>query len=218
MGLLRQEVDRIDHAKAESGRIPGDEARRPARVHASRSGGRSNAFVPGGEPVEPDARGNASPRAPGPSSAKPRRAYGSGGGEGTGGGAATLRIRPHRGTPSPRGSYRPYGLINVIARAMTQAGARLFTRACCPALRVAGAGGIFSADRGFSAQEVEVAALVGLEHVIEEEAAVPPGEVGRLGLPPRAATGKLIVGDRKSTRLNSSHRCISYAVFCWRKK
>src|SRR5437764_5373716 len=23
--------------------------------------------------------------------------------------------------------------------------------------------------------------------------------------------------DRKSTRLNSSHRCISYAVFCWRK-
>jgi len=24
--------------------------------------------------------------------------------------------------------------------------------------------------------------------------------------------------DRKSTRLNSSHRCISYAVFCLRKK
>src|ERR1017187_73798 len=24
----------------------------------------------------------------------------------------------------------------------------------------------------------------------------------------------LIFGDRKSTRLNSSHRCISYAVFC----
>src|SRR5436189_4871854 len=27
-----------------------------------------------------------------------------------------------------------------------------------------------------------------------------------------------IVGDRKSTRLNSSHRCISYAVFCLKKK
>src|SRR5437879_7769202 len=26
-----------------------------------------------------------------------------------------------------------------------------------------------------------------------------------------------IVGDRKSTRLNSSHRCISYAVFCLKK-
>src|SRR5437762_6014485 len=25
-------------------------------------------------------------------------------------------------------------------------------------------------------------------------------------------------GDRKSTRLNSSHRCISYAGFCWKKK
>src|SRR5437879_10800345 len=27
-----------------------------------------------------------------------------------------------------------------------------------------------------------------------------------------------IVADRKSTRLNSSHRCISYAVFCLKKK
>src|SRR5437762_2588331 len=27
-----------------------------------------------------------------------------------------------------------------------------------------------------------------------------------------------IQGDRKSTRLNSSHRCISYAVFCLKKK
>src|SRR5437762_6850982 len=26
------------------------------------------------------------------------------------------------------------------------------------------------------------------------------------------------VQDRKSTRLNSSHRCISYAVFCLKKK
>ena len=26
------------------------------------------------------------------------------------------------------------------------------------------------------------------------------------------------VVDRKSTRLNSSHRCISYAVFCLKKK
>src|SRR5437764_5959486 len=27
-----------------------------------------------------------------------------------------------------------------------------------------------------------------------------------------------LVVDRKSTRLNSSHRCISYAVFCLKKK
>src|SRR5437762_7468914 len=30
-----------------------------------------------------------------------------------------------------------------------------------------------------------------------------------------AGTGR---ADRKSTRLNSSHRCISYAVFCLKKK
>src|SRR5437764_10624952 len=28
----------------------------------------------------------------------------------------------------------------------------------------------------------------------------------------------LVRRDRKSTRLNSSHRCISYAVFCLKKK
>src|SRR5437764_8960095 len=27
-----------------------------------------------------------------------------------------------------------------------------------------------------------------------------------------------VITDRKSTRLNSSHRCISYAVFCLKKK
>src|SRR5437762_7205384 len=32
------------------------------------------------------------------------------------------------------------------------------------------------------------------------------------------ARGAVRVGDRKSTRLNSSHRCISYAVFCLKKK
>src|SRR5437762_9917871 len=30
---------------------------------------------------------------------------------------------------------------------------------------------------------------------------------------PRQVIGRLAPGDRKSTRLNSSHRCISYAVF-----
>src|SRR5437879_12910157 len=31
-------------------------------------------------------------------------------------------------------------------------------------------------------------------------------------------TSRATVEDRKSTRLNSSHRCISYAVFCLKKK
>src|SRR5436189_3216139 len=33
-----------------------------------------------------------------------------------------------------------------------------------------------------------------------------------------AKTSLIFVADRKSTRLNSSHRCISYAVFCLKKK
>src|ERR1017187_10804431 len=46
----------------------------------------------------------------------------------------------------------------------------------------------------------------------------------RYGLGPRHAMRGLCGGfpqlatDRKSTRLNSSHRCISYAVFCLKKK
>src|SRR5699024_12634359 len=35
---------------------------------------------------------------------------------------------------------------------------------------------------------------------------------------PALAVGGLIMSDRKSTRLNSSHVSISYAVFCLKKK
>src|SRR5256885_3770779 len=34
----------------------------------------------------------------------------------------------------------------------------------------------------------------------------------------RRADGARLLGDRKSTRLNSSHLVISYAVFCLKKK
>src|SRR2546427_6962685 len=40
--------------------------------------------------------------------------------------------------------------------------------------------------------------------------------LGRAGRHP--APGRIRVGDRKSTRLNSSHSQISYAVFCLKKK
>src|SRR5205085_4806760 len=44
------------------------------------------------------------------------------------------------------------------------------------------------------------------------------GEKKRLGVPrPRRRTPNLFL-DRKSTRLNSSHSQISYAVFCLKKK
>src|SRR3712207_7205871 len=48
----------------------------------------------------------------------------------------------------------------------------------------------------------------------------PPGEEQQRteDEPPRAHAVPHPVGDRKSTRLNSSHANISYAVFCLKKK
>src|SRR5690348_17531663 len=48
----------------------------------------------------------------------------------------------------------------------------------------------------------------------------PPREPGRAQAParPRAEPVRRDRGDRKSTRLNSSHPSISYAVFCLKKK
>src|SRR2546422_1351255 len=41
---------------------------------------------------------------------------------------------------------------------------------------------------------------------------------GRVGVKQRQGSGESVVRDRKSTRLNSSHGYISYAVFCLKKK
>src|SRR5256885_9808390 len=43
-------------------------------------------------------------------------------------------------------------------------------------------------------------------------------ELNITGTPTIFVNGRRIVGDRKSTRLNSSHLVISYAVFCLKKK
>src|SRR2546429_6487075 len=60
-------------------------------------------------------------------------------------------------------------------------------------------------------------AAVLLAPVVRLESAPVPSAVFWLGRPPSAASA---VGekDRKSTRLNSSHGYISYAVFCLKKK
>src|SRR5260221_3702268 len=42
--------------------------------------------------------------------------------------------------------------------------------------------------------------------------------IGRLSFKVRGAYFVIEIGDRKSTRLNSSHTVISYAVFCLKKK
>src|SRR5258708_13149679 len=50
----------------------------------------------------------------------------------------------------------------------------------------------------------------------------PPGIKGAFGVfdePPAVLVGTVVfTRDRKSTRLNSSHQIISYAVFCLKKK
>src|SRR5258708_31387069 len=49
-----------------------------------------------------------------------------------------------------------------------------------------------------------------------------PGGTSRSGIPGddglRPAAAAMKTSDRKSTRLNSSHQIISYAVFCLKKK
>src|SRR5437762_11372905 len=58
-----------------------------------------------------------------------------------------------------------------------------------------------------------------------DEALIPLLESGASGFLEKSAADRELVDavravaqDRKSTRLNSSHRCISYAVFCLKKK
>src|SRR5437588_6561545 len=58
----------------------------------------------------------------------------------------------------------------------------------------------------------------GIDH---EGGFASPVEVGEGGIDPfedRVEVLRLAPGDRKSTRLNSSHTVISYAVFCLKKK
>src|SRR5438132_7029835 len=46
----------------------------------------------------------------------------------------------------------------------------------------------------------------------------PAGDQGERVCPAGDQSVRGLVGDRKSTRLNSSHTVISYAVFCLKKK
>src|SRR3712207_8231965 len=57
--------------------------------------------------------------------------------------------------------------------------------------------------------------LIGLVVVVAEHGDDGDTEVAHL---PRQHPGPLREADRKSTRLNSSHANISYAVFCLKKK
>src|SRR6266536_5403484 len=117
-----------------------------------------------------------------------------------------------RGAEAARGVVRS-GLAAAAAPA-SRAGVRVGDRGCLPRRRLDQAGG----EAGAAARR----------RADVEEPGLTPGEEprpDRRGLPhPPARREPLRVrdlgragGDRKSTRLNSSHEWISYAVFCLKK-
>src|SRR5258707_317497 len=61
-------------------------------------------------------------------------------------------------------------------------------------------------------------AQLALEVVLEPDAEFLVDVVGAADAGRELDIGRLFVQDRKSTRLNSSHANISYAVFCLKKK
>src|SRR5437762_11041060 len=74
---------------------------------------------------------------------------------------------------------------------------------------------------GFEAAAKEIQDLYLDGKKQEATAAVPDelvDEIALVGPRERIADRLEAWRDRKSTRLNSSHRCISYAVFCLKKK
>src|SRR2546427_6442402 len=72
--------------------------------------------------------------------------------------------------------------------------------------------------RGRRAVDPGAAAALDVHRAPQQQAAVLAGQACGLqpGAQPRAAVE--LHADRKSTRLNSSHSQISYAVFCLKKK
>src|SRR2546427_3600499 len=60
--------------------------------------------------------------------------------------------------------------------------------------------------------------LFGCEAEFAVDARQQPRQQGRIHQPVQARNGQAAGRDRKSTRLNSSHSQISYAVFCLKKK
>src|SRR5690242_6713923 len=77
-----------------------------------------------------------------------------------------------------------------------------------------GVSGLQAADR-FGASPSVLSTFVVLQVVVYAAAQVPAGVLlDRFGSKTLIICGAALMADRKSTRLNSSHMSISYAVFC----
>src|SRR5207244_12991345 len=73
----------------------------------------------------------------------------------------------------------------------------------------------FAEDDRVLLEELSERLGVGAVDADDEEARLGPAAEG---IAPLAPEVRVAGGDRKSTRLNSSHQIISYAVFCLKKK
>src|SRR3712207_7220198 len=71
---------------------------------------------------------------------------------------------------------------------------------------------LFRSEAGRGPQQPELAGAAA-----DDAGAHRPVQVGPVDGRPRTVAGRVAVQDRKSTRLNSSHANISYAVFCLKK-
>src|SRR5437868_8551136 len=79
--------------------------------------------------------------------------------------------------------------------------------------------GVVRHQRRDADAEVDVVAVLEFLRRARGHLVLGPGHVGTpSGLTRGALLDALFGGDRKSTRLNSSHVSISYAVFCLKKK
>src|SRR5437867_8074454 len=79
-------------------------------------------------------------------------------------------------------------------------------------------GGMFRPDWSRYREPVLVASTDGVGTKIKVAIAAGVHDTVGYDLVAHCVNDILVQGDRKSTRLNSSHRTISYAVFCLKKK
>src|SRR2546429_5947558 len=115
--------------------------------------------------------------------------------------ARAIRVSPHSTVPRPPDDQHCWIEIGSGHGEMTQH--------------------LLAAGTPVHAIEIDPAFLPGLRHLAKQfpSLTVIPGDILEADIAAIAAGRRLrIYGDRKSTRLNSSHGYISYAVFCLKKK
>src|SRR5437762_4794915 len=97
---------------------------------------------------------------------------------------------------------RKLGMARLFNEEGTHVPVTVIEAGPCPIVQVTSGAAGTAVQLGFGAKKPKRASKALLGHVKRAGLEVVPR----------------VLQDRKSTRLNSSHRCISYAVFCLKKK